>query len=779
MSLKSLFINLTRVSVPRKFRVLLRLVAVVLLIVIQSPCGAQAQSACCIVRGNVDCDPTGGIDIADLSRLIDYMFISLEPLCCPESGNIDGDATGTIDIADLTRLIDFMFITFTPLVPCGTGQTLTFEQRQVLFDALDSAYNSLLGGPSDTVAIKLTAYLNTRPEIDSAGVIDSVSVWAWFTDGRIISIPNNRFPTGSGDSNGDWPDPELETSVPDGFMIPERRFPDLVDPTTEGATRQSAMVANDYDLPSSIQARVVSTLGTGCFTIGAPIIKKLLEDHGYVTVPSTGSVSSLFGVVEDGAYYIDAHGGSCRGKDGAQHLAIWTATVPTVATDSAYRTQLNRNELVYMWANDRNPANGACQVHKRYAYTGRFVAQYMYFVPNSYIFINACYSDSVASLRQGFFTAGASVFCGWTKTVTDGPANKAAEFLFDRLLGANASTLSPKESPPQRPFDADQLWTDMKNRGYDFDQSTNAQLRVQRLQNHFGLLAPSIKYMFVDESGDSLFLFGMFGSDPGPNGRVIVGGSELPILSWEPQLIRANIPNSGAGSLGPVTVEVDGLTGPTYSVKRKSNVVNLTEWRGDFTHKLVEAGSMTGTITVHAHLRADIHSFREEPHTSPFNPQVVFNAAQDSYGSAVATGTFTIVYDVGLFSTYQWSGTAFMPGLWEPVSHRLDIWGSIDPASRQMSLSLSGSTREDLLEVLTSTLFPSSSNNFSLDITDRVMDDPLNSRLHLTLTNTFDIPPGQRNATRYSPYDPFNPAAYELKWNLMQASFPPDSTAAQ
>jgi hypothetical protein len=65
------------------------------------------------MSGNIDCDPSGKVDIADLTRLLDYLYISQQPLCCPSAANVDGH--GWIDISDLTRLIDYLYLSFRPL----------------------------------------------------------------------------------------------------------------------------------------------------------------------------------------------------------------------------------------------------------------------------------------------------------------------------------------------------------------------------------------------------------------------------------------------------------------------------------------------------------------------------------------------------------------------------------------------------------------------------------------------------------------------------------------
>jgi hypothetical protein len=72
---------------------------------------------CCIgLRGNVDCDGLQSVDIADLTVLVDHLFISFAPLCCAQEGDLVVDSS--IDIADLTFLVDHLFISFTPLPSC-------------------------------------------------------------------------------------------------------------------------------------------------------------------------------------------------------------------------------------------------------------------------------------------------------------------------------------------------------------------------------------------------------------------------------------------------------------------------------------------------------------------------------------------------------------------------------------------------------------------------------------------------------------------------------------
>ncbi|MBI5267614.1 MAG: hypothetical protein HY851_10320 [candidate division Zixibacteria bacterium] len=91
---------------------------------VQKNCRYCKPSACCVGNtGNVDCDPNGRVDISDLTRLIDYAFISRDPLCCPQAANLDGDDWGGVDISDVSRMISYLFIDFWLPAPCPTLNT--------------------------------------------------------------------------------------------------------------------------------------------------------------------------------------------------------------------------------------------------------------------------------------------------------------------------------------------------------------------------------------------------------------------------------------------------------------------------------------------------------------------------------------------------------------------------------------------------------------------------------------------------------------------------------
>lgn len=68
--------------------------------------------------GNTDCDDEGKRNLADITRLIDHVYISKADLCCMENGNVDGDIDGKRNLADITKLIDHVYISKNPTAAC-------------------------------------------------------------------------------------------------------------------------------------------------------------------------------------------------------------------------------------------------------------------------------------------------------------------------------------------------------------------------------------------------------------------------------------------------------------------------------------------------------------------------------------------------------------------------------------------------------------------------------------------------------------------------------------
>jgi len=76
------------------------------------------NTGCCVgTTGNANCSEDEVPDISDITRLIDYLYLSHASLCCAEEADANNSG-GEPDISDITRLIDHLYLSQDPLSDC-------------------------------------------------------------------------------------------------------------------------------------------------------------------------------------------------------------------------------------------------------------------------------------------------------------------------------------------------------------------------------------------------------------------------------------------------------------------------------------------------------------------------------------------------------------------------------------------------------------------------------------------------------------------------------------
>jgi hypothetical protein len=485
--------------------------------------------------------------------------------------------------------------------------TIQEDARAVALDAIEAFLSNNAGLTLDEQAAAALGFVRARPEfIDSD--INEDGVWAVFVDAVPLMLLFNR-------------DPDLEPVALN--WLPPRE--------------QSA----SKEVPDSPTARLINTLGP-FFADLTSRYEPLLSANGYATVIDPGSVESLRAFNNDGVYiFVGAHAGNAgipvlnaagnfintgNGRIRVRsEFAVWTSTVADRATVGPFMDDIANGRLGIGAALHGNGQPGARTSARHYWFTAAFVDTYMNFGLDSLVWFNACRSHTSISAKfvQACINANAGIYVGWNRR-TNGPDCLACgTFVLDRLIGSN--TTNPLELPAQRPFDYASVWQDMAAHslpsGLIYTTGTN-----------FGLLAPSIKYVLINEVQDRAVLKGIFGSKPPDSERkVTIGGQPSDVIDWQENEITCELKPSGLGSAGDVQVIVR---------VHKSNVRLITEWNIPMTCTFWPNHDSPLKVTgqVFARFRADVGTYRDEAHDAPIKPRRAAIATRDSDADLIASG---------------------------------------------------------------------------------------------------------------------------------------------
>ncbi len=562
----------------------------------------------------------------------------------------------------------------------GGGNTVEDTLRMQTLDDVAQQIDGWWNDGPDSVAARAVAYLSSIPVFEAVGRAGAKGVWARFDDGRLLIIPNNLEPGA----------PEDTLTLLDGEASIAPAPPAVRRPRVVGAGRDALRALNvparGVELPSSNQFRVWDGID-GCFLTPKNRIRTLLRDAGYVEAPaSSPTVDGFKNVHGDGVFVLFSHGGSGELVNKAKTYAVWTSTNVALPTEAQYQSMWDNFELAYMMMRGRD-AGGGCSTTTNYGVTPAFVASRMHFAKNSLVYLNVCESGTAdaADLRQAFANAGASVCVGWDGPLTVGFTYRTLPYFIDRLLGANA--VDPKEDPEQRAFNAYDVRDNMAAKGRTVDPVGGGQFNVFKLKDDFGLLAPSIQFLSLEEQGDKavLIIAGVFGTDPGGGNRQVkINDQALDVIEWQPTLITCDIPETGSNASGTVVVEVGEGANP-----RRSNPVNLTEWLGTLVYERDDPGSLAVRMEINVHFRADIHSFRDLPGEHPYETTVLFSAMHESSVAVTTSGSYAHT-EAPCTDTFTFSGGLDLQSPYDPIPEgSWTYFGSVDSQSHTLQLNLS------------------------------------------------------------------------------------------
>jgi hypothetical protein len=383
---------------------------------------------------------------------------------------------------------------------------------------------------------KIAEYLKSRPEFEDAEALDDGSVYARFTDGRLLIVAAPRVPS---DTPVDAPDPSPA-------LVTDR---DKLNPGPGTLAR---------DVPKLGVVKLFDSLGTG-FRDTMGTLATQYTSVGYQLASGSvqkGTLDDWKTLGNEGYFSVDAHGGSAKGRGAVERDAIWTETVSSAEGDAANKAQLDENSVAYMMATN----NGKLETH--YAVTDLFVSKYVKFADRTVVFVNAC-SSAREPLAKAFTTSNANLYLGWSKSVEDTDAAYFAYYLADRVLGR--FKMPPAITGAPVPMSWNEFYADIKtavnpktNDRYAHSKAANAELMVFAGPGSVFTLPPRIHSGRMNTDTLEIILTGNFGTVPGtvlenPNDDG-TGGKEIPVVSWTEDTIKA----TGTSTTAPkVIAKVD------------------------------------------------------------------------------------------------------------------------------------------------------------------------------------------------------------------------------
>ncbi len=533
------------------------------------------------------------------------------------------------------------------------GTPVNNEQRVAVFDSVATTLAGMRADEPDAARTALLALLQQNTAIEATGVSEDGSLWARFTDNRLIIIAmNNPTPTAQ-----DAPLPN----------IPQDKL--RIDDPIE-TTNAAVQTARPKKPLTSLDALVTFPKSTDFFLFNGyhddyagvethlSNLASWLSLHGYTDKAPFGraaTITNLKAVKNAGLVYVHAHGGTGYVRQSSDPnspvvpvYGLGTVSFRTAngSTDVLFEDLLMTNQVGYLIT----PSvfeDGIEKVLKYktiaspgYFITKEFVLNQWTFKPGAWVYMDVCKSAD-AGFRDACITVGAGVYLGWDLGVRHVDAQETSEYMFSRLLGINSlqgAKYARAETVPQRPFPLDALYEDIDQRqrtaapdipGTSSTLRTSvsrfnlpdvfthlslvAHLQATRVENVIDpMLLPTIQQLFIDDQESLVYndtgilvVGGSFGIELEQQ-RVIVGGQEAQII----QNGQNNIICKLTGTMhGPVVVGVENHLSPPRM---------LTHWKG-FAGSLISRDDPgpVDSLNMAIRFRGDVQSVRTKPGETP------------------------------------------------------------------------------------------------------------------------------------------------------------------
>lgn len=573
------------------------------------------------------------------------------------------------------------------------GAAVSAAARLSTLESVRSALAGLAAGAARFDEAALLRVMQTLPALEAVGVSSSVgNVWARFTDGQYLVVPNNL-------------EPALPSSAGRAPAVPL------------GATRKRTAAARDADTPAILvgqQYRQLDMLGqvppnasvdaahlcldwVDAGTL--PRLRQMALGRGFVLPGAEAGQPSdparetqldgLRDIRGDGVFFITAQAAQA-GPDDSPRTAICVDTEATEANLARYESELKAGIVMHAV---RLRGNGAGWE----AFAGLAVGpdwlglNFWSFPVESIGIFNLTGAPSLSDWVPALYRANLRHILGWRQAVAWPRLLGFADDLIQLNLATNnleGRNIRQNPQPRLRAYGmGETIWHLMKRGITGGASSPLDYLQEGQAALYVNSFLPTIDYVTIKEDTLEIELVGQFGraaagaavqrtatqpetvtmipelrigtSDAARFAEPLLASAAEPLLAggralasplWEGGLLRSPLAEDELARGGYVQVVNGG---------RSSNAVPVTHW--EIPVQVVRTiDELTLTLTVTVRLRADVHGWRLEPEAFPRSgaPLNVLIGSVHSRADFSASGSISN-YDSSTRTrtTITWSGS--------------------------------------------------------------------------------------------------------------------------
>ncbi len=570
------------------------------------------------------------------------------------------------------------------------GAAVGPQQRVATLDSVRNMVASLGSGSAHFDSAALASAMQSLPALERVGISSRMgNVWARFTDGQMLVVPNNLEPgTASGASAHTAP----QAARPARAQALAQRERSLAG--DGGLDLPSLLVAQQYrqldmfgEVPMSSSPEAAHLCQNFVSAETLPRLRKMAVGRGFILPaiqtgepPDEGIDNGVLGLSRlsgDGVFFITACAAQA-GNDDSPRTLICTGTAATEANLARHEASLNAGLLSY--AVGMRGFSGAWEPFACLAIGPEFASLNWSFPTESIGIFNltggASLSDWIVPLNR----AGLRHILGWEQAVSWQRMLAFADDLVQLSLATNnldGTNVRQAPEPRLRAYGVGETLGHLIKRGVAAGPNGgNAALYLQASTPalYANTLLPTIDYALIREGRMEFELVGQFGGRADTadvSARIALAQSAGEPFAEGLLSRAADAPLQGSdklrdpqwqGDLLQTLIDVEQLARGGYvqvfNGGRCSNVVPITHWEIPL-RAVTTIDELTLSITVTIHLRADVHGWRLDPEAQPRNGAFQLGLESSVHSHADFTASGTISRNDALTrttTTISWSG---------------------------------------------------------------------------------------------------------------------------